>query len=99
MKLAALGQKLADRAASCFGYRLIPQSLLDLYQIDDSVSPVAEKPETGPAADAAVYMRRDNPRLLEIRRLYAGLDPALQSPQLWTEEYTSQTDLGSFPRP
>jgi hypothetical protein len=89
-------RKLGDRAASFFGYRLIPQSLLDQYQIDDGVSRVADKPENGPVADAAVYMRRDNPRLLEFRRLYAGLDPALKSTLLWTEEYTSQTDFRNF---
>jgi hypothetical protein len=96
MALRSSLRKLSDRAASCFGYRLIPQSLLDSYQIDDGVSRSAERPETGPVADAAVYMRRDNPRLLEMRRLYAGLDPALQSPPLWTDEYTAQTDLVHF---
>ena len=96
MILMSLLRTLGDRAASCFGYRLVPQSYLDVFQIDDGVSRVAAKLEAGPTADAAVYMQRDNPRLLELRRLYAGLDPALKSPLLWTEEYTSQTDLKNF---
>jgi hypothetical protein len=96
MKLATLAQKLADRAARCFGYRLTPQSLLDLYQIGDGVRPTSARLKTGPTADSAVYMRRDNPRLLELRTLYAGLDPALKTPPLWTDEYTSQTDLSDF---
>ena len=39
---------------------------------------------------------RDNPCLLELRELYAGLDPALNTPLLWTQEYASLTDLTKF---
>jgi hypothetical protein len=88
-------RRLIDRIARCFGYRLVPQSLLDLYQIDDA-GRVKKMPNPGPAAECAAYMRRDNPRLLELRKLYADIDPALNTSLLWTEEYTSRADLANF---
>jgi hypothetical protein len=96
MKLTSLVRKLTDRIARRFGYRLIPQSVLDLYRIDSEVSFEPKRLEMGPVADAAAYLRRDNPRLLELRTLYAGLDPALKTPLLWTEEFVSQTDILNF---
>ena len=98
MPLTSLVRRLIDHVARCFGYRLVPQSLLDLYQIDDGAGLPRQSLKTGPTAECAAYLRRDNPRLLELRKLYADLDPALKSPPLWTEQYASQTDL-EFPRP
>src|SRR5580693_14389 len=95
MVMTSFMRRLIDRVAKYFGYRLVPQSLLDLYQIVDAGRPPAT-PKTGPTAECAAYMRRDNPRLLELRKLYAGLDPALKTSLLWTEEYASQTDLANF---
>jgi hypothetical protein len=95
MVLTSAVRRLVDRTSKCFGYRLVPQSLLDLYQIDDAGG-VTTRPKTAPTAECAAYMRRDNPRLLELRKLYAGLDPALKTSLLWTEEYASQTDLANF---
>ena len=96
MKLTSLVRKLADRVTRRFGYRLVPQSLLDLYQIDSEISLETKRLEMGSIAGAAVYLRRDNPRLLELRTLYAGLDPALKTPLLWTEEFVSRTDILNF---
>ena len=96
MVLTSSVRKLMDRAARRFGYRLVPQSLLDLYQIDDGAGLAPASLNTGATAESAAYLRRGNPRLLELRALFAGLDPALKTPPLWTEEYASQTDLTSF---
>jgi hypothetical protein len=96
MVLTSSVRRLIDHAARRFGYRLIPQSLLDLDQIDDHASPAPARRKTGPTTESAAYLRRANPRLLELRTLYAGLNPALKTPLLWTEEYASQTDLTNF---
>lgn len=96
MLLTSFVRRLIDRVARCFGYRLVPQSLLDLYQIDDGAAPAPASLKTEPTAECVAYMRRDNPRLLELRKVYAGLDPALKTPPLWTEEYASQADLANF---
>lgn len=96
MVLTSSVRRLIDRVVRLFGYRLVPQSLLDLYRIDDGGGLAPASPKAGPTREGADYRRRDNPRLRELRELFAGLDPALKTPPLWTEEYASQTDLASF---
>lgn len=96
MVLTSAARRLLDRTARCFGYRLVPQSLLDLCQIDEDAGVAPAGLKTGLTRESAAYLRRDNPRLLELRSLFAGLDPALKSPQVWTEEYASGTDLTNF---
>jgi SAM-dependent methyltransferase len=96
MGLTSAVRRLLDRTSRCFGYRLVPQSLLDLYQIDDGAGVAPASLKIGPTRESAAYLRRDNPRLEELRALFADLDPALKSPLLWTEEYASQTDLVNF---
>lgn len=106
MVLISSVRRLIDRAVRRFGYRLIPRSdldfyqpLLDPYQIDHDVSLGRARFKAGPTADSAAYLQRDNPRLLELRTLYAGLDQALKIPLVWTEEFASQTDLTNFRGP
>jgi hypothetical protein len=96
MVLTSLLRRLVDRAAKSFGYRLVPQSVLDTYQIDGGAGLAPANAKAGPTAESASYLRRDNPRLLELRALFAGLDPALKAPLVWSEEYASQTDLTNF---
>jgi len=94
LKLIAPLSRLIDRGARQFGYRFLPKSFLDLYQVDVD-EPSGKSGDDSPA-DAAVYLQRDNPRLLELGRLYAGLDETLKTPLVWTDEYAAQTDLQHF---
>ena len=96
MKLTSLVRNLADRVSRRFGYRFVPQSLLDLYQVESEVSLETKRLEAGPIAGAADYLRRDSQRLQELRARYGGLDPALKTPLLWTEEFVSRTDILKF---
>jgi SAM-dependent methyltransferase len=85
-----------DRVARHFNYRVLPASLLDMYQIDNGDSCSEAESPTLVSLNASTYLQRDNPRLLELRRLSAELDETLKKPLIWTEEYAAGMELTHF---
>ena len=96
MSLTASAARTADRVAKRFGYRVFPDWALHSRQIDEIDS--LDKSEAPPTVrgEGSDYLRRDNPRLLELRKLYESLDEALRTPLVWTEAYASQSNLTLF---
>ena len=71
MTLNTLAGRLMNRVARRFNYRVLPASFLDLYQIDNGDSCSDAESRTLVSLNASRYLQRDNPRLLELRRLSA----------------------------
>jgi hypothetical protein len=96
MTISASVARQMDRVTRRLGYRLFPDSLLHPSQIGE-IDAVHEI--DAPAAiseEAVLYLQRGNPRLLEFRQLYAGLDEELKTPLVWTEEFAAGPDLTRF---
>ena len=74
------------------GYSLIPAHVLRAY--DSSSDPVPPPPVS---AEAAQYLRTDNPRLQELRERYAALKVDAVAHSLWDAEYVgSEVRLEAF---
>jgi hypothetical protein len=95
MTLTASAATFADRVTRRFGYRVFPEWALYRSQIQEIES--LEKTESPSAAPiyGVDYLRRDNPRLIELRKLYAALDDALKTPLVWKEK-SAEGDIASF---
>ena len=93
--VTAVGRQM-DRIARRFGYRVFPEWTLHPSQIKE----IQSSEETQVAAElpdgAEAYLRGDNPRLLELRQMYAGLEEAVKTPLVWTEEFAAKPNLTSF---
>jgi hypothetical protein len=46
--------------------------------------------------DAASYLRRDNPKLLELERRYRAFDGQVTTPSLWTNQHVRDQDINYF---
>jgi hypothetical protein len=85
-----------DRVTRQLGYRVFPDWVLHPSQISEiDSSEEIETPAPIPEESVA-YLQRGNQRLLEFRRLYAGLDEELKTPLVWTEEFAAAPDLLNF---
>ncbi|HVN34010.1 MAG TPA: hypothetical protein VMU96_02015 [Casimicrobiaceae bacterium] len=74
------------------GYSLIPAHVLRAY--DTGSDPVPSPPVS---AEAQRYLRKDNPRLQELRRRYAALNVDAVAHSLWDSDYVSaEVRLDSF---
>jgi hypothetical protein len=92
---SSIGRQM-DRVARRFGYRVFPEWTLLPSQIRE-IEPSQETSALISIPDgAAVYLRSDNPRLLEFRGMYAALDEAVKAPLVWTEKFATTPDLKSF---
>ncbi|MGA9063649.1 MAG: putative sugar O-methyltransferase [Terracidiphilus sp.] len=96
MTLIAPVGRLFDRAARRVGYRVFPDWVLHPSQVAeiDSIGK-SDTAEAVPGADLD-ELRRDNPRLLELKNLYANLDETLRTPLVWTQEAASSPALTRF---
>jgi hypothetical protein len=96
MTLSTIAGRQLDRVARRFGHRVFPEWALhpsqisEIESIDQIQVPGAITPE------AAEYLNTANPRLLELRRMYAGLDDAVRTPLVWAEKFTSAQNLADF---
>lgn len=86
----------ADRVARRLGYRVFPNWALHPSQLDAIDPPTEIRAQAVVPAAAAEYLRRENPRLLELQKLYAGLDEKLRTPLVWTEKFAAAPDLTNF---
>jgi SAM-dependent methyltransferase len=98
MSMLASSVTLADRIVKRFGYRIFPASFLQPNFVDrlDIGEPAVTQAATQVECD--VYLRSDNPRLLELRRLFASLDEDLISPLVWKER-AAELHLSRFRGP
>lgn len=88
--------KLIDKISKRFGYRFLPNSVFYPSQIREADSAGEEYgSRTVPVAETE-QLNRHNPRLIELRNLYRGLDEALKMPLVWTQEAISLQDLTQF---
>jgi len=93
--VTSVGRQM-DRVARRFGHRVFPTWAIHPSQFEAIDPPLSKETSVGIPGDAAQYLRPDSPRLQEFRQLYAGLDDAVKTPLVWSEEYTSMTDLKTF---
>jgi hypothetical protein len=85
-----------DRVARMFGYRVMPEWVLFPSQIKE-IDSLGDLSHSRAASSVAMAdLRRENPRLLELRMLYQGLDEALKTPLVWSPEAASAQDLIQF---
>ncbi len=96
MTLSASVARQMDRVTRRLGYRVFPDSALHPTQIAEIDASNEIQAPTAVPKDAIDYLQRTNPRLLEFRKLYAGLDEALRTPLVWTEEFTAAPNLTTF---
>jgi hypothetical protein len=96
MTIATSAFRQMDRIARRFGHRVFPEWTLHPSQIQEIDSSDNAQPSTAIPAEAVNYLRADNPRLLELRQLYAGLDAKVKTPLVWTEEFAAKPDLTRF---
>jgi len=87
MSLLRRAGRAANRVLRGFGYQVIASAGR---REGDAVA-LAALPE-----GAAAYLRPDNPRLLELKRAYAALDPRVTTPLLWRRGHVTPYDLRYF---
>jgi hypothetical protein len=85
-----------DRIARRFGHRVFPEWALHASQIKEIQSSEETQVAFELPEGAEAYLRGDNPRLTEFRQMYAGLDEAVKTPLVWTEEFAAKPDLKKF---
>lgn len=85
-----------DRVARRFGYRVFPDWVLHPSQIKEIESSDEMQSSSSVPEEAEDYLRATNPRLLELRKLYSGLDPDVGTPLLWTEKFAAKPNLIHF---
>lgn len=91
----SIGRQL-DRVAMRFGYRVFPKWALHPSQIKEIDSFNQVQTAAAIPKEAAAYLRAGNPRLLELRKMCAGLDEQVKTPQVWVEESTAALSLENF---
>jgi len=96
MSLSTSVATQVDRVARHLGYRVFPDWALNPRQLDEIDTHFEACAQTAVPEDAAGYLRRENPRLLEFRQKYAGLDEKLRTPLVWSEKFAAMPDLTTF---
>jgi hypothetical protein len=96
MSLSTSVATQADRVARRLGYRVFPDWALNPAQLNEIDGRIEAHAQAAVPEEAAGYLQRGNPRLLEFRQMYAGLDEELKTPLVWTEKFTAVPDLTSF---
>jgi hypothetical protein len=96
MSLSTSVATQADRVARRLGYRVFPDWALNPAQLNEIDGRIEAHAQAAVPEEAAGYLQRENPRLLEFRQMYAGLDEELKTPLVWTEKFAAVPDLTSF---
>ena len=85
-----------DRIARRFGHRVFPEWALHPSQIAEIEGPAKTQREPALPEGAFEYLSRENPRLLELRRIYGGLHEGVRTPLVWTDGFTTSVGLALF---
>jgi hypothetical protein len=75
--------------------RIVRKSQLYPWQHADALIAAEVNAEPLPA-DTLADMNANNPRLVELRSIYAEFDPAVSSPLVWTDDIVTQQDFQRF---
>jgi hypothetical protein len=96
MNVASSVSRQIDRLARHFNYRFFPEWALYPSQIHELSS--FEQIEIPPPipSESAAYLHARNPRLLELRQMYQGLDEKVRAASAWSEGCTAGVDLANF---
>src|SRR5579872_4798130 len=76
------------------GRMIVPCDRLYEWQLAEGAGP-SFNPMSLPH-EAGLYLRSDNPRLIELERRYDKCDPAVTAPLVWHRDHVSAATLAYF---